>query len=155
MLPVRPPWLSPRALLGGALATLAALSGPGSGPVRGEDAAKPDPPGVEAATRVQAADETAYAEEPYWYRPGHPLRPAEAKDIETRPGFVAEKLLTVPPELGSWIALTVDDKGVQLAEASRIKQEVEPLTGGHFALLVLLGNAIIAAAHAAQRAQLV
>lgn len=52
-----------------------------------------------------------YAQEPYWYRPGHPLDPAEASNLSVPTGFVAERLFTVPRELGSWTALTVDPDG--------------------------------------------
>ncbi len=59
----------------------------------------------------ETAGDPEYAGEPYWYKPGHPLHPAEATSITTLPGFLAERLLTPPRELGSWTALTVDPKG--------------------------------------------
>ena len=73
-------------------------------------------PGV-VETESVTADETVYAEEPYWYKPGHPLEPAESASIETLSGFQAERVLAVPREFGSWTALTVDDKGRLIAAA--------------------------------------
>ncbi|HZJ13871.1 MAG TPA: c-type cytochrome, partial [Chthoniobacteraceae bacterium] len=68
--------------------------------------------------RVESADETPnYAESPYWYKPGHPLNPAEAASIKTLPGFKAERVLSVPAEFGSWTALAVDPKGRLVAAA--------------------------------------
>ncbi len=57
------------------------------------------------------ADEDVYANEPYWYKPGHPLKPAEARAIRVLPGFEVEKVFTVPDEWGSWTAITVDHRG--------------------------------------------
>jgi putative heme-binding domain-containing protein len=56
-----------------------------------------------------------YADKPYWYKPGHPLEPAEASAVKTLPGFVAERVLSVPKEMGSWTALAVDPQGRLLA----------------------------------------
>src|SRR4030095_15134302 len=68
--------------------------------------------------RVESADETPnYAESPYWYKPGHPLNPAEAASIKTLPGFKAERVLSMSGEFGSWTALAVDPKGRLLAAA--------------------------------------
>lgn len=64
---------------------------------------------------IETADETVYADRPYWYKPGHPLNPAESSTIQTLPGFVAERILTVPTEYGSFTALTVDPQGRLLA----------------------------------------
>ena len=64
-----------------------------------------------------AETEDPYAEDPYWYQPGHPVEPAEASQIRTRPGFVAERILTVPREWGSWTALDVDGQGRLVAAA--------------------------------------
>jgi hypothetical protein len=64
---------------------------------------------------IETADETVYADRPYWYKPGHPLNPAESSTIQTLPGFVAERILTVPTEYGSFTALTVDRQGRLLA----------------------------------------
>jgi putative heme-binding domain-containing protein len=52
-----------------------------------------------------------YAKSPDWYKPGHPLDPAEPVNIQTLPGFNVEKLLTVPREAGSVTAMAVDDQG--------------------------------------------
>ena len=46
-------------------------------------------------------EDDLYSDEPYWYQPGHPLDPAEASAIQTAEGFVAERILTVPTEMGS------------------------------------------------------
>ena len=51
-------------------------------------------------------------------------------------------LLLVEPEVGA----AVGDEAVELDEAARIEQQVEPLAGGELALLVLLGEALGAAA---------
>lgn len=69
-----------------------------------------------------AADEKAadpYAKDPYWYKPGHPVDPAAATAIKTAPGFVAERIFTVPRELGSWTALCVDPQGRLIAAAQQ------------------------------------
>ncbi len=66
---------------------------------------------------IESADETVYADRPYWYKPGHPLNPAESSTIQTLPGFQAERILTVPTEYGSFTALTVDPQGRLLAAA--------------------------------------
>jgi putative heme-binding domain-containing protein len=73
--------------------------------------------GVIQNVEVETADETKYADKPYWYKPGHPLRPAEAASIKTLPGFKADRILTVPEEFGSWTALAVDSRGRLLAAA--------------------------------------
>ena len=67
--------------------------------------------------KTESADETVYADEPYWYKPGHPVNSADATNIETLPGFTAERVLTVPREFGSWTALTVDNQGRLIASA--------------------------------------
>jgi putative heme-binding domain-containing protein len=64
-----------------------------------------------------AEEKDPYADKPYWYKPGHPLKPAEAATIQTLPGFQAERILTVPEGFGSWTALTVDPQGRLLAAA--------------------------------------
>ena len=66
---------------------------------------------------IESADETIYKDEPYWYKPGHPSTPAETATITTQPGFVAERVLTVPPSLGSFTALATDAEGRLLAAA--------------------------------------
>lgn len=58
-----------------------------------------------------AQDEDAYADEPYWYKPGHPLNPAEPRSIKTLPGFEVTRVYRIPEEYGSWTALTRDDRG--------------------------------------------
>jgi glucose/arabinose dehydrogenase len=73
---------------------------------------------------VFAAEETAkaadpYAKDPYWYQPGHPVSPAEATAIKTAPGFKAERVLTVPREMGSWTALCVDPQGRLITSAQQ------------------------------------
>ena len=52
-----------------------------------------------------------YAGKPKWYRPGHPLDPAEPGAIKTLPGFAVEKLLGIPREVGSLTTMTVDGNG--------------------------------------------
>jgi putative heme-binding domain-containing protein len=64
---------------------------------------------------VVPQDKDPYADKPYWYKPGHPLDPAEAASIKTLPGFVVERVLTVPKEMGSWTALAADPQGRLLA----------------------------------------
>lgn len=64
---------------------------------------------------IESADHTTYANDPYWYKPGHPLNPAESASIELPPGFIAERILTVPRDDGSFTALTVDPQGRLLA----------------------------------------
>ncbi len=66
---------------------------------------------------VRTADDTVYADRPYWYKPGHPLDPAESSSIHTLPGFKAERILTVPASDGSLTALAVDSQGRLLAAA--------------------------------------
>lgn len=72
---------------------------------------------VSAATTgaIETADETVYRDRPYWYKPGHPLHPAEAATVRTLPGFVVERILTVPTNFGSFTALAADPKGRLLA----------------------------------------
>jgi len=72
---------------------------------------------TQTAPLVESADDTVYADEPYWYKPGHPLHPAAAEEIRTRPGFVVERILSVPEELGSWTALTTDGRDRLIAAA--------------------------------------
>ena len=55
---------------------------------------------------------------------------------------VAQILLLVQAEIGG----AVGDEAIQLDEAARIEQQVEPLPGGELALLVLLGDALRPAA---------
>ncbi|MCZ6675591.1 MAG: c-type cytochrome [Verrucomicrobia bacterium] len=52
-----------------------------------------------------------YADSPHWYKPGHPLDPAEPVGITTLPGFEVEKLISIPQEIGSLTTLTIDDQG--------------------------------------------
>jgi putative heme-binding domain-containing protein len=66
---------------------------------------------------VQSADDTVYADRPYWYKPGHPVNPAESSTIKTLPGFKAERIFTVPADGGSLTALAVDPQGRLLAAA--------------------------------------
>ena len=66
---------------------------------------------------VKSADETVYQDRPYWYKPGHPINPAEASHLQTLPGFTTERILTVPEALGSFTALTADSHGRLLAAA--------------------------------------
>jgi len=79
------------------------------------------PPGASSAQRiitppvVQSADDTVYADRPYWYKPGHPLNPAHSSTITTLPGFKAERIFTVPADGGSLTALAVDPQGRLLA----------------------------------------
>ena len=85
---------------------------------------------VAALTAGQQKD--PYADKPYWYKPGHPLNPAEASAVKTVRGFVAERILTVPKEMGSWTALTVDPKGRLIAAAQHVRGlfRVTPATIG-------------------------
>ncbi len=76
--------------------------------------------GLTATEQTSSADETIYADKPYWYKPGHPLKPAEPRAIETLPGFVVEKVLDVPEEFGSWTAITVDDRGRLICAAQHL-----------------------------------
>jgi putative heme-binding domain-containing protein len=69
-----------------------------------------------AGARPQEKD--PYADKPYWYKPGHPLEPAEASAVKVPDGFVAERVLTVPKAMGSWTALAVDPQG-RLVAASQ------------------------------------
>lgn len=78
----------------------------------------------EIAQHLQQADlvaapeaDNTYADEPYWYQPGHPSNPANLSEVKTLDGFTASRLLTVPEELGSWTALCTDDRGRLLAAA--------------------------------------
>lgn len=75
------------------------------------------PGGLIVPPVIETADETVYADRPYWYKPGHPLNPADSATIRTPPGFQAEQILTVPPGHGSLTALTVDPQGRLLAAA--------------------------------------
>jgi putative heme-binding domain-containing protein len=71
-----------------------------------------EPDAVDAAdSDADSADDTVYAHEPYWYKPGHPIKPAEARAIKTLPGFQVDKVFSVPDEWGSWTAITVDQRG--------------------------------------------
>jgi putative heme-binding domain-containing protein len=58
-----------------------------------------------------------YANDPYWYQPGHAVEPADATAIRTPPGFHADRILTVPREWGSWTALAVEAGGALIAAA--------------------------------------
>lgn len=90
-----------------------------------DQATSPDPaaaePGDEKIFRLKeidsADDEPRYADKPYWYKPGHPLRPARKSDIQTLPGFEVDEIFSVPEEFGSWVSLAVDEKGRLLASA--------------------------------------
>jgi putative heme-binding domain-containing protein len=66
---------------------------------------------------VESVDDTVYANRPYWYKPGHPLNPAESSTINTLPGFKAERIFTLPRGGGSLTALAVDPRGRLLAAA--------------------------------------
>ena len=68
-------------------------------------------------TEGKNADESVYADDPYWYKPGHPIRPAEAGGITTLPGFQVDKMLTVPEACGSWTAIAVDERGRLICSA--------------------------------------
>jgi len=94
----------PRVAIGVGLALAGCARGPGP-------AAETPPEVVRSYEQVATADETVYADEPYWYKPGHPERPAEAQAIRSLPGFEVERILAVPGEQGSWTAIAVDPKG--------------------------------------------
>jgi putative heme-binding domain-containing protein len=66
---------------------------------------------------AQAQEKDPYADKPYWYKPGHPLQPADAAAVQTPAGFAAERVLSVPAEMGSWTALAADPKGRLTAAA--------------------------------------
>ena len=55
--------------------------------------------------------ENPYAGSPDWYRPGHPLDPAEPAGIKTLPGFKVEKVIGIPKEVGSVTSMALDDQG--------------------------------------------
>jgi glucose/arabinose dehydrogenase len=55
--------------------------------------------------------ENPYEGTPDWYRPGHPLDPAESVGIQTLPGFKVEKVISIPKEVGSVTAMTLDSQG--------------------------------------------
>ncbi len=57
----------------------------------------------------QAVD--PYSGEPEWYKPGHPLEPADTAAIETLDGFSVEKVVSIPTNLGSIAAMTTDPDG--------------------------------------------
>ena len=73
---------------------------------------------------LRAADEKIsadpYAADPYWYKPGHSVAPAAVDAIKVAPGFVVERVLTVPREMGSWTALCVDPQGRLIAAAQQV-----------------------------------
>lgn len=74
--------------------------------------------GAEAPARaleIETADETVYRDRPYWYKPGHPLHPADAATVRALPGFAVDRVLTVPTNFGSFTALAVDPRGRLLA----------------------------------------
>ena len=50
-------------------------------------------------------------EQPYWYQPGHPINPAEARSVSTKAGFKVEKYYEIPSDYGSWTAIATDEKG--------------------------------------------
>ncbi|MEO6005818.1 MAG: c-type cytochrome [Opitutus sp.] len=79
--------------------------------------------GLLLTATVFAADQPAsadnYANDPYWYKPGHPSAPAEATGIKAPPGFAVDRVLTVPREMGSWISLCVDPAGRLIAAAQQ------------------------------------
>jgi hypothetical protein len=60
---------------------------------------------------VESVDDTVYADRPYWYKPGHPLNPAEAATFTGLPGFKSERILAVPVGGASLTALAVDPRG--------------------------------------------
>lgn len=72
---------------------------------------------------VRAADGTKpadpYADDPYWYKPGHAVAPADGTAIKVAEGFAIERVLTVPSELGSWTAVCVDPQGRLIAAAQQ------------------------------------
>ena len=53
-----------------------------------------------------------YADEPYWYQPGHPLNPAEPRTIKTLPGFKAEKVYSIPRSMDPGLPLRVTNADV-------------------------------------------
>jgi len=62
-----------------------------------------------AATFGQRLD--PYADDPDWYRPGHPLEPAEPAAIRLQEGFKVERVLSVPKETGSISVMTTAPNG--------------------------------------------
>ncbi|HTO04297.1 MAG TPA: hypothetical protein VL069_11375, partial [Opitutus sp.] len=75
-------------------------------------------PVLRAAEEKIPAD--PYAADPYWYKPGHSVSPAAVDTIKVAPGFVVERVLTVPREMGSWTALCVDPQGRLIAAAQQV-----------------------------------
>jgi putative heme-binding domain-containing protein len=73
--------------------------------------------GQERDRRDSGNTQDLYADAPEWYKPGHPVEPADASAVRTLEGFVAERVLTVPRKLGSWTALTLDSRGRLIAAA--------------------------------------
>lgn len=71
----------------------------------------------DSETPEASGNEDPYAAEPYWYHPGHPSNPADAASIKTLPGFQAERVVDVPPEMGSWTALCAAPGGRLIAAA--------------------------------------
>ena len=72
------------------------------------------------ASSILTEDEsstTAYANEPYWYQPGHAVNPAKPSAIESLPGFQVEQIYSVPEASGSWTAITADGQGRLLCAA--------------------------------------
>lgn len=52
-----------------------------------------------------------YADAPYWYKPGHPLTPAEPAGIQAPEGFKLEKAISIPAAVGSISSMTTDPDG--------------------------------------------
>lgn len=76
---------------------------------------------------VETADETVYEDEPYWYKPGHPINPTEVAGLKSIPGFSVQKVFDVPKNMGSLTAITVDNKA-RLIVAAQHKQGIYRLT---------------------------
>jgi putative heme-binding domain-containing protein len=95
-------------------------------------------------TVLDAQLEDRYADSPDWYKPGHPVNPAEPAAIETLPGYSVEKVIDVPEAVGSVTALTIDERGnlifgtqlkqglyriIPSATGSEASSKLEPLLG--------------------------
>lgn len=67
--------------------------------------------GIASASKLPAQKVDPYLNDPEWYKPGHPLNPAEPASIETLDEFRVEKVLDVPSGVGSISAMTTDPEG--------------------------------------------
>lgn len=64
-----------------------------------------------------SSSEQSYADDPYWYKPGHSVNPAAPSSIKSPPRFVVDRVYSVPEASGSWTAITTDGQGRLLCAA--------------------------------------